>query len=101
RQGLMTLYQQKTSADERRRTVSAALTLVFTASLIIGGLLLAFPVAINQFAHSLSIDVVALRLVLLAILLQPFPLFPLALAQPRVESEQVVAEGVCARGSAL
>jgi O-antigen/teichoic acid export membrane protein len=91
RQGLMTLYQQKTAANERQRTVSAALALVFVVNALVGGLLIAVPALTDRLAHGLAINGRGLRLVLLAIFLEPFHLFPLALAQARLESVSFVA----------
>jgi O-antigen/teichoic acid export membrane protein len=92
RQGLMTLYQQKDSDGERRRTVTAALLLVFCASLLVGGLLV---VSASTVAGRLHVETRLLAVAVLAVLLEPFHLLPLVLMQARLESARFVAVTVC------
>jgi O-antigen/teichoic acid export membrane protein len=92
RQGLMTLYQQKVSEPERRRTVGAALFLITCASLLVGGVMF---VCSDRWGASLREDPRLLGLAITAIVLEPFHLLPLALMQVRLESTRFVLITVC------
>ena len=83
KQGLVTFYQQRESDEERRRTVGAALFLVFCAPVVVGGLLIVLG---STFAGWLREDSRWLALAVLATLLEPLHLLPLALMQARLES---------------
>ncbi len=83
RQGLMTLHQQKDSDGERRRTVGAAFFLMFCSSVLVGGLMYVLAPAVGGW---LKEDPQLLALAVLAIVLEPFHLLPLALMQARLES---------------
>jgi O-antigen/teichoic acid export membrane protein len=87
RQGLMTLYQQKDSEAERRRTVGAALVLVFGAALLVGGIM---ALSAPTLGGWLNEEPRLLVLAVLAILLEPLHLLPLALMQARLESTRFV-----------
>ncbi len=88
KQGLMTLYQQKDSEVERRRTIGAALFLVSCASLLVGGVVFAAAPVFGRFVEE---DPHLLRLAVLAIVLEPLHLLPLALMQARLESTRFLA----------
>ena len=92
RQGLMTLQQQKDSAEERRRTVGAAFFLMFCAAVLVGGLMFLSAPSLGKW---LKEDPQLLSLAVLAILLEPFHLLPLALMQARLESISFVFVTVC------
>jgi O-antigen/teichoic acid export membrane protein len=92
RQALLTFYQQSSHEIERRQIVSTTLGLFAFTCLVGGGpvLLLAEPISgwlsgvLGQ--GQTIISPALLRLAILAILLEPWTLLPLALIQARVES---------------
>jgi O-antigen/teichoic acid export membrane protein len=92
RQALGTFYLQSNREEERRAVVSTTLALVAVTCLLGGGpvLLLARPIGgwlSAALEHSgTAINGGLLRLAVLAVLLEPLTLIPLALIQARMES---------------
>jgi O-antigen/teichoic acid export membrane protein len=84
RQGLITFHQQCHGPMQRRRAVCAALSLTLGFCLL-GGVILAFSPLASRFLGC-SLDGGVLQLAILAVLLEPLALMPLALIQARVES---------------
>src|SRR5665213_3748538 len=89
RQGLMTFYQQSKSDAEREQVFRSTMALLILISMVGGGLIMALagPVCNCFQDHGrpmLSPDL--LRLAVLAVLLEPLAMMPLALLQARVES---------------
>jgi O-antigen/teichoic acid export membrane protein len=89
RQGLMTFYQQSKTDAEREQVFRSTMALLVLISVVGGGLIMALagPVC-NCFQDhgrpTLNPDL--LRLAVLAVLLEPLAMMPLALLQARVES---------------
>jgi O-antigen/teichoic acid export membrane protein len=96
RQALLTFYQQSSNEAERRQVVTTTLVLIAATCLLGGGpvLVLAGPLSqwlggtLGQDGAAVSANL--LRLAVLAILLEPWSLLPLALVQARVESTTFV-----------
>jgi O-antigen/teichoic acid export membrane protein len=88
RQALVTFYQQSEDAAVRRRFISSAFLLLAFTCLLGGGVALALAEPLCSWlqaqGHAISRDLV--RLAVLAILLEPLTLIPLALIQARMES---------------
>src|SRR5271165_3583902 len=96
RQALLTFYQQTDDEQERRRVFSAAMLLVVVFCAVIGGSALAFaqPMTLLLATERGTISPNLLRLAVLAILLEPFSLMPLALIQSRVHSGKFLVVSV-------
>jgi O-antigen/teichoic acid export membrane protein len=92
KQGLLTHYQQKDTDAERRRTVAAALVLLLIASVVVGAVAL---MSASFFAEKLRVDAHLLAVAVVAVVLEPFHLLPLALMQARLESIRFVLVTVC------
>ena len=87
KQGLMTLYQQKTEESERRRTAGSALGIVLLLGLVLSGIMLLLP---QQLLDWLQLPRRFIQLSVLAVVLEPLHLLPLALMQMRLESTRLV-----------
>ena len=87
RQGLMTLYQQKDSDRERRRTVGAVLAIVCCGTVLVGGAMCVWAATVGGW---LGVEGRLFLLAVLAIVLEPFHLLPLSLMQARLESTRFV-----------
>jgi O-antigen/teichoic acid export membrane protein len=96
RQALLTFYQQTDDEQERRGVFSAAMLLVVVFCAVIGGSALAFaqPMTLLLATERGTISPNLLRLAVLAILLEPFSLMPLALIQSRVHSGKFLVVSV-------
>jgi O-antigen/teichoic acid export membrane protein len=95
RQALLTFYQQAEGEGERRRVVGSTLVLVLGSCLAGGAVALALGPALGAWLGPLvsgggSLGSGLLGLAVLAVLLEPFSLIPLAILQARVESTAYV-----------
>jgi O-antigen/teichoic acid export membrane protein len=96
RQALLTFYQQSNGDSERRQIVSTTLGLYGVTCLLGGGPVLALAEPLSRWLSAAlgqggtAITPGLLRLAVLAILLEPWTLLPLALIQARVESTTFV-----------
>ncbi len=98
RQALLTFYQQSATETERRHVFGSTLGLILLACLLGGLPVLAFAGPVSQWLGAsltqgqggAALTAGVLRLAVLAILLEPLTLVPLALIQARVESTTFV-----------
>ncbi|HVS39943.1 MAG TPA: lipopolysaccharide biosynthesis protein [Gemmataceae bacterium] len=94
RQGLLTFHQQSKTDVERQRVFRATLVLLLGVCLLGGALIMAIAgpfCNIIRPEHGAPIETNVLRLAVLAVLLEPLSLMPMALLQARLESPMFVA----------
>jgi O-antigen/teichoic acid export membrane protein len=93
RQALLTFYRQGEDDEARRRTAGSALSLVAVAALVGGAVVfpLCGPLSSWLDGEGRGLTPGLIRLAVLAILLEPFTLLPLALLQARLQSTSFVA----------
>ena len=94
RQGLLTFHQQSKTAVERQRVFRATMVLLLGVCLLGGALvmILAGPICrVFRPGSGPAVEPNLLRLAVLAVLLEPLTLMPMALLQARLESATFVA----------